>query len=283
MFIKRNDGLGPVFLPFQIGALILSVLLTYSVHARGFALVPVFIGFFAAGFIGLILLYYFCIFLYSLSIDMSTPPTEDHPFVRRIVVWAIGHINRAVRARIHLTGQEKLPDGRFLIVSNHRSMFDPIATVWALRARDISFITKPENHRIPMVGPMIFRAAYLPIDRQNPREAMKTIQTASTLLKNDVVSIGVYPEGTRGHEADMLPFHNGVFKIAQKSEVPIVVLSVRGTENIRDRFPWKHTDLYLDVLTVIPPEEHASAPTAEISARVRGILEETLAEQSAKT
>jgi len=277
MFVKRDDGLGRVFIPFHIGALIAAVLLTLNAKARGLVLVPIFLGWYIAAFLGLILVFYLGILLYSLTIDMTAePPKENHPHVRWVVDTVIGHLNRFARVRIHLTGQEKLPEGRFLLVSNHRSMYDPISTVWMLRDRYIGFITKPENLRIPLAGPMIYRAGYLPIDRENPREAMKTIRAATELLKNDVESIGVYPEGTRSREEDMLPFHNGVFKIAQKSLVPIVVLSTNGTELIKKRFPWKHTDVYLDILAVIYPEEHASAPTAEISARVRELLEQSL-------
>lgn len=276
MFVKRNDGLGPVFLPFHIGALIAAAALTVLSHARGFVPVLVFIGSYIAGFLALLILFYLVVWLISLTVDMSEPPKEDHPHYRRIVVTVIGQLNRFARVRIRLTGEEKLPNGRFLLVSNHRSSYDPISTVWALRKRDIGFITKPENHRIPLAGPMIFKANYLPIDRENPREAMKTIQAAADLLKNDVVSVGVYPEGTRGHDEDMLPFHNGVFKIAQKAFVPIVVLSARGAERIRKNFPLRHTDILLDICAVIPPEEHAALSTAELSAKVRAILAESL-------
>ena len=95
--------------------------------------------------------------------------------------------------------------------------------------------------------------------------------------KSGEVNVAVYPEGTRSKTGDMLPFHNGVFKIAQKARVPIVVLSARGAENIRGNFPLRHTDIYLGVCAVIPPEEHVPLPTAEVSARVRELLEADLA------
>ncbi len=276
MFVRRSDGLGLVFLPFHIVGLALAVLLTCTGGVRGLLAVPVFIGWYLAGFVGAMVLFYLVVWLISLTVDMTAPPKEDHPFARRIVLIVISHLCRFARVRITLHGEEKLPDGRFLLVSNHRSSYDPIATVWALRSRDIGFITKPENHRIPLAGPLIFRANYLPIDRSNPREAMKTIKAATELIENDVVSVGVYPEGTRGREADMLPFHNGVFKIAQKARVPIVVLSAQGAEKISGNFPLRHTDVILDVCAVIPPEEHVSASTAEVGERVRAILEAQL-------
>lgn len=73
-------------------------------------------------------------------------------------------------------------------------------------------------------------------------------------MKKQEVSIGVYPEGTRSKTRELLPFHNGVFKIAQKADVPIVILSIVGTERVAKRTPFKPTDVYLDVLEVFPSE-----------------------------
>ena len=274
MFAKRDDGLGWVFVPFLVPAAVLAALLTGKGWTAGWGALPVFLLWWAGLFLALLLVFYLMIFLYSLTIDMSAPPPpDDKPFTRFIVVWVIGQICRYGRVRIHVSGLEKLPRERFLIVSNHLSAFDPIVTVWALRKTPTAIITKPENLRIPMVGPMIYRANFLPIDREDPREAMKTIQTAAALLKNDVVSVGVYPEGTRNRspEDGLLPFHNGVFKIAQKAEAPLAAAVIRGTENIGKNLPWKHTDVYLEISEVIPAEE-LDRSTAVISARVREIL-----------
>ena len=282
MFVKRDDGLGLVFLPFDIGALALAVWWTVLSGVRGFLMIPVLIGFWLAGLAGLIALFYIAVLIFStLTVDMKgPPPTEDHPFYRAVVHVVISQLCRFARIRIHVSGWEKLPDGRFLIVSNHRSAYDPIASVWALRRTPTAFITKPENLRIPLAGPMIYQSNFLPIDREDPREAMKTINAAAKLLKDDVVSVGVYPEGTRNRtpEAGFLPFHSGVFKIAQKAKVPLVVETVRGTESLGKNFPWRHTDVYLHVCAVIPPEELSGA-TAELSERVQRIMAEDLAEE----
>ena len=278
MFGKRDDGLGTELLPFDIGALLLAALLTARGSARGLACVPVFIGWWVCMFLALLLLYLFIVFLISLTVDMKAPPPEeDHPFFRFLVVRMAGKLCRFARVRIHDSGLEKLPEGRFLFVSNHRSAFDPICTVWALRKTPAAFITKPENLRIPLAGGLIYRANFLPIDREDPREAMKTIRAATELLKNDVVSVGVYPEGTRNREPEngLLPFHNGVFKIAQRAGVPLVVAATRGAEDIGKNVPWRRTDVYIDVREVIPAEE-LTGPTAAVSERARSIIEAAL-------
>ena len=231
----------------------------------------------ACGVAGLIVLYLLLLAVCSLLVDPKKDYETHNNFYRFLLDSATWVILKCSRVRIHLTGEEKLPEGiKLLFVGNHRSNYDPMASVWALRKRDIGFITKPENLRIPIAGPLIFRANYLPIDRTNPREALKTIAAASDLLRRDVVSIGVYPEGTRSRSGEMLPFHNGVFKIAQKVPVPVVVMSVRGTEDIAKNAPLRRTEVYMDVCAVIPAEEAASLSTAEMSERVRSLLEASL-------
>ena len=81
------------------------------------------------------------------------------------------------------------------------------------------------------------------IDRENPRNAMKTIIKASKLLQKGEVSVGVYPEGTRSKECKLLPFHNGVFKIAQRADAPIAIVAISGTEKVSKNYPLHKTDV----------------------------------------
>ena len=274
---KDETGLWTVLAPFEILAVPVAVCLTLWGGCTGAVAVAAFVGSWILGVIALLLGYILVVGGISLTVNMKKPaPKENHPFFRRVVVSVIGLLCAFAHLRIHVSGAEMLPKGRFLLVSNHRSGYDPIATVWALRRRDIAFITKPENLRIPIAGPMIFEANYLPIDRENPRRAMDTIRQASELLKNDVVSVGVYPEGTRSRDGEMLPFHSGVFKIAQRAAVPVVVCSIQGTENIKKRAPFRATDVYLRVCAVL---RAGNESTAEFGCRVREILTRSLAEE----
>ena len=105
--------------------------------------------------------------------------------------------------------------------------------------------------RIPAVGKFLHKAGFLAIDRENDRAALRTILTAADDLKRGVASVGVYPEGTRNRGEGLLPFRNGVFKIAQKANAPIVVAAIRGSEEITRRAPWRATDVYLDFCGVM--------------------------------
>lgn len=186
------------------------------------------------------------------------------------------------RIHIHTTGLEKIPEGtRFVLVGNHQSKFDPILSWYILRKKDIAFISKPENFKQPIFGRIIRKCCFLSIDRGNPKKAMETIKVASDLIKNDEVSIGVYPEGTRGNGDKLLPFHNGVFYVAKNAKCPIVVLAVRNTRNIAKNFPLRRTDVYFDVTDVLDVEYVSKNKTSVIGERVKEAL--LLTEQADKT
>lgn len=178
--------------------------------------------------------------------------------------------------RIRAEGLEKVPQGRFLLVSNHRSNYDPILTSRVFRKHQLAWISKPSNFKVPFFGPIIQRLCYMPIDRENARNAVKTINRASKYITDDTGCVGVYPEGTRSKKCTLLPFHNSVFKVAQKAKVPVVVMAICGTELIHKRVPFKRTVVTVKVIDVISQDEVLSMRTSEMGERMKLRLEEEL-------
>ena len=182
-----------------------------------------------------------------------------------------------------LTGEEKLPEqGRFVLVSNHRSGFDPLVTLAKLGKRGLAFITKPANLQIPFVGKLGYGGCCLPIDRENDRKALKTILTAADYIKKDFCSMGIYPEGTRTKTGELLPFHAGSFKLAQKAGVPLVIACISGTEKIMHNFPFRFTPVELQILEVMPSEKVKAMNTQELAAYSRNLIETALNGQTAE-
>lgn len=181
--------------------------------------------------------------------------------------------------RIKVSGREKLKDinGKYLLISNHRSDFDPFVTIKGLKEKNLAFISKPGNFKVPFLGKIVKKCCYLPIDRENPRNAIKTIIKAADIIKNGGVSMGVYPEGTRDYGKGLLPFHDGVFKIAQKAECPVVVVSVTGTEKVHKRAPFLRTTVNVKILEVFSKEEVLSKTSHELSDNARALIEKATA------
>ena len=93
-------------------------------------------------------------------------------------------------------------------------------------------------------------------------------------IKDDKASIAVFPEGRTNRTADpLLPYRCGVFKIAQKANVPIVICSLVNSRAILRNMFRKHTEVWLDVLDVIPAEELAGKTTIEVGERVHAVME----------
>lgn len=247
------------------------------------------VGYFAAVLIALgvfVLLHvlgFLFFWLVALTVPKDRPLEKQNALCRAGTAGIIEVLNWYVGVRPVIRGEEKLPkEGRFLYVCNHRSMFDPLVVMDRLRAYNIAFISKPSNMNLPFAGRIAYAVGFLPIDRENNRNALKTILTAADYLKRDLCSIGIYPEGTRSKTKEMLPFHAGSFKIAQKARVPVVVASVHGSEKVKRAKIFTATKVYLDILDVIPAETVCSMRTDELAETVRGMIQKDLDETDAE-
>ena len=101
---------------------------------------------------------------------------------------------------------------------------------------------------------------------------METVNKAAELLRNDEVSMAVYPEGTRNFGEGLLPFHSGIFKIAQKANVPVVICGIKGADMIRKNFPLHKSDVYFEVLDVVSAEDVKAQRCKEISDYARNLM-----------
>ena len=260
--------------PFVTAALLLSALTVYLCGLSGVNILLFGLLYFVLYFIGIALLFCAVLFVMSLTVNIDEPQKKDSLFFRNMTAFALGFMLKLLRVKVSVSGLENIPEGRFLLVQNHRSMFDPLVSLCAFNKYQLGFITKPENMKIPVIGKFAHRICCLPIDRVNARNAVKTINAAADYLKNDVCSVGLYPEGTRNRQSggEILPFRNGSLKIATKAGVPVVVTSISGTELVKRNAPFKKTAVELKVCGVVPAETVSASTTAELSEITRKLL-----------
>ena len=228
---------------------------------------------FVGAFLGLLLLHVLVLALASLFVDKKNPNPKFFPFYRKLIILSVGPMLQAGRVRVELVGAEKLPAGGFLLVGNHRSDFDPITAMWALRKWGLTFVTKKENVDIPVGGRIIVGSGCLSLDRSDDKQGLMVIrQVVHRIRAGDV--IGIYPEGTRSKNGELLPFRVGCFKAAQWAKCPLVVLKVENSELVEKNFLRRKTTVRLIVKAVIPYDQIADLDTAEIGNRVRDLLTE---------
>ena len=209
-----------------------------------------------------------------LLVDQRKPQKHDNAFYRGLMTLYIRVIMIVLRVRVHTKGLEQTPkNGRFLLVCNHLSDADPVILNYLFRKSQLSFITKRENTSMFIVGPIMHKTMCQPINRENDREALKTILECIRLIKEDEVSIAVFPEGYIRDDGLLHHFRSGVFKIAQRTNVPIVVCTIRNPAQIFENLPkLKPTEVWLNLVKTIQPEEYAGMNTVQIAEMVHELM-----------
>jgi 1-acyl-sn-glycerol-3-phosphate acyltransferase len=133
--------------------------------------------------------------------------------------------------KIEVRGMENLPkDQPVFYVGNHRSYFD-IIILQTLTPGPVGFVAKKEFKKFPLLPLYMEDIGCLFLDRDNPREGLKTISDATEYMKKGL-SISLFPEGTRNHGTELLPFKSGGYRIAEKSQSPLVVTAMSGLDGI---------------------------------------------------
>jgi 1-acyl-sn-glycerol-3-phosphate acyltransferase len=103
--------------------------------------------------------------------------------------------------------------------------------------RPTGFIAKKEMLKAPLLNIWMMLLHCLFLDRKNPRAGLNVILKAIELEQKGI-SVFVFPEGTRNKNMDsteLLPMHNGSFKIATKTGVPIIPVTICGTGNVMSK------------------------------------------------
>ena len=192
-------------------------------------------------------------------------------FMFRLIQWLAG-------TKVTVIGEENVPNEPVLFIGNHRSYFDIVITY--ARCKNLTgYIAKKEMLSIPLLRTWMKRLYCLFLDRENPKEGLKTILQAIDYVKHGV-SICIFPEGTRnnGEELSLLPFHNGSFKIAEKTGCPIVPMSLNNTCDIFEgHIPFiKKTHVILEYGKPIYPKELDKDEKKRIGEHCSNIIRETI-------
>ena len=233
-----------------------------------------FIGIYA-GLFALALLFLWAV---CALVDLNKPQEEDSPFYRRVMHVYIEALIQLVRVRLHTKGLEKAPkEGRFLQVCNHLFIADPGIVLHCFRKSQLAFLTKKENYKLPFIGAFMHKILCQPIDRENDRQALRSILKCIQLIKEDKVSVCAFPEGYTSKDGKLHPFRPGVFKIAQKANVPIVVCTVRNTQTVFGNMKkLKPSFVELHLVDVITAQELKGQTTVDIANRVHKLMADDL-------
>jgi 1-acyl-sn-glycerol-3-phosphate acyltransferase len=134
----------------------------------------------------------------------------------RARAWPLAHVLfplLRVKVKLDMSGQEHVAPGPAILVSNHKSMLDPVVTVLG-SGWDVTAFTKAEAYESP-VRPFFSLLGQIPLRRGDDESTEWALDMARRALA-DGGKVGIYPEGTRG------PDHGSLYRLAQRVLVPLL-------------------------------------------------------------
>lgn len=170
-----------------------------------------------------------------------------------------------------LIGAENIPDQAVLIASNHEGFFDPVSIVDIFES-PVALIGKIELKKIPTLSYWITKFGSEFIDRDDMKQSIRVIISASKTLKNGT-NVLIYPEGTRNTEDE--EFKAGSFKIAQNAKAGILPVTVRNTSDIfeKNRFlQLKKSKPTITIHPVIEYQDYSSKDLITVAREVQTIV-----------
>ena len=230
-------------------------------------------------FLGVILLAFLTVLVMCAFVDLEKEETEDNRFYRWMLYMIADAAHTVLQVKVHTEGLEQIPNhGRVMLVCNHLDNVDPVIIMHQVKKmQTLAFIAKRETATMFVVGKFMHKILCQRINRENDREALKTILKCIDILKQDKASIAVFPEGgIRGGNV-LHPFRHGVFKIALRTKVPVVVCTLWGTQNImHNGLRLRPTDVDFHVLGVVQPETYEGMTAVELGHLVHGMMAKDL-------
>lgn len=213
----------------------------------------------------MLILFAVILFLSTRFVDVRKPCKKYNPFYWFLVDCIVQILTFFLNIKIKSDGAEKIPDGGFLVVCNHRSWFDAVVFLKILRKKRTTFVMNRKILRIPVIGRLVHKCGFLPLNTDDVRDGVRVIGEATSIIKQGDLRMCVFPEGETESNG-FLPFKSGAFRIAKKAECPVVVAAVDYRGKFRKNCP-RFTEIRLSVPEVIPAGTVKELSVQEIGER----------------
>ncbi len=203
------------------------------------------------------------------KLDPNLSVEERDRFIHQLPAKWSRTIMKITGSNIQLKGQENIPDGPVVFVSNHEGDFD-IPLLLAYIDKPFGFISKVEVKKAPIISSWMEAMNCVFIDRKDRRSAVKSIRDGVDKLKNGH-SIVIFPEGTRSKGGPIAEFKGGSLRLAKDSGVPIVPIAIKGTSDIfeKNNRLVRPANVTITVCPPFHPDEYLNKDMNELAKEIR--------------
>ena len=190
------------------------------------------------------------------------------PLARTWIRWIL----QTFRIRVETEGLDNVPThAPVLFMSNHQSLVDIAAIVHTLpTTQSWRFVAKKELVRVPIFGWALLTTGQIIIDRGDRPRAVASLARAAERIRSGV-SVIIFPEGTRSPTGSLRPFKSGPFHLALAAQVPIIPVTVSGSQRVTPKGSLEVRAGTVKILYGKPIATHGLgvAERGELKARVR--------------
>ncbi len=153
--------------------------------------------------------------------------------------------------------------------ANHPSAMD-IPILFVNLPLQFRFLAKRSLFMIPFLGWHLRRSGHILVDRERPREALKSLDQAARKIREGR-SVVLFPEGHRSRDGQLLPFKSGSFYLAILAGVPIVPITLNGTRAVLkpDSYHVRSGQIEMIIHGPIPTADLTVKDVEALSERVR--------------
>ena len=185
---------------------------------------------------------------------------------------------------ISFRGFEKLPKEQpIILISNHQSLFDIPAIIWAFRNHHPKFIAKIELGKgIPSVSYNLRYGGSALIDRKKPLQAVREIGKLGRYIEKNNYTASIFPEGTRTKDGEMGPFQSaGVDTLLKAApSAAVVPLVIDGNYELLKKRLYPMSFGVKIKYTVLDPIEPGAMTVEELVMKtenmIRAVLEKSV-------
>ena len=158
------------------------------------------------------------------------------------------------RVRVTVRGAEHIPAGPCIFAANHLSYMD-IPAAFGYIPTQFRIMAKASLFHLPFLGWHLRRSGHMPIARNNPRRAARSVLEAAGHVKEGM-SVFVFPEGGRSLDGQLGEFKPGTFLLAIKAGAPVVPVTINGTRTVLPYDSWRANPGHVELVF------HPPIPTA---------------------
>lgn len=143
-----------------------------------------------------------------------------------------------------------------IYISNHQNNYDMIVATRIVQPRTIT-VGKKSLLWIPLFGQLYWLSGNILIDRKKSIKSYNAVLKIVKMIKFYDISIWVFPEGTRNHGRELLPFKTGIFRAAISEKIPIVPICISNISNDKIKLNrWSNGIVLIEAMALIDTKKY---------------------------